>query len=203
MEIIIDGEKQDASQYKSDEDFQQLLAEIKSKLDDKIVNTCVVNEKNVDPNRPRYNPDLEEVEKVEIGLREVDDLVEETLGTLADYVPEVRKGFKNAQVEFNFGDDDEGYNLLEQALQGFQWCLSVTTRIAQLEEEDEKLQEMSTKLSDGFQDMLDLVDIDEELKNEEDMLINRIDELLDLVNDIEEVTEELADKYDIDSEADN
>jgi len=48
-----------------------------------------------------------------------------------------------------------------------------------------------------------LVDIDEELKNEEDMLINRIDELLDLVNDIEEVTEELADKYDIDSEADN
>lgn len=203
MEIIIDGEKQDASQYKSDEDFQQLLAEIKSKLDDKIVNTCVVNEKNVDPNRPQYNPDLEEVEKVEIGLREVDDLVEETLGTLADYVPEVRKGFKNAQVEFNFGDDDEGYNLLEQALQGFQWCLSVTTRIAQLEEEDEKLQEMSTKLSDGFQDMLDLVDIDEELKNEEDMLINRIDELLDLVNDIEEVTEELADKYDIDSEADN
>jgi len=203
MEIIIDGEKQDVSQYKSDEDFQQLLAEIKSKLDDNIVNTCVVNEKNVDPNRPQYNPDLEEVEKVEIGLREVDDLVEETLDTLADYVPEVRKGFKNAQVEFNFGDDDEGYNLLEQALQGFQWCLSVTTRIAQLQEGDEKLQEMSRKLSDGFQDMLDLVDIEEELKNEEDMLINRIDELLNLVRDIEEVTEELADKYDIDSEADN
>ena len=196
MEVIIDGEKQDVSQYESDEDFKQLLAEIKSNLDDKIVNTCVVNEKNVDPNRPQYNPGLENVEKVEIGLRNVEELIEETVETLIGYVPKVRRGFKNAQVEFNFGDDDEGYNLLEQALQGFQWCLSVTTRIAQLEE-GEKIQEMNEKLSDGFQDMLDLVDIDEEMKEEEDMLINRIQELLELVKDIEKLTDELAERYDL------
>ena len=200
MEVIIDGEKQDVSQYRSDDDFRQLLAEIKSNLDDKIVNTCVVDEKNVDPNRPQYNPSLEEIDRVEIGLRDVEGLVEETVETLVDYVPNVRRGFKNAQVEFNFGDDDEGFNLLEQALQGFQWCLSVTTRIAQLDE-SEKLKDMSAELSGGFQEMLDLVDIDEEMKNEEDMLTNRIDELLELVDDIEEVTKELVEKYDIEVES--
>ncbi|SDL68055.1 hypothetical protein [Halarsenatibacter silvermanii] len=201
MEVIIDGEKQDVSQYKSDEDFQQLLAEIKSNLDDKIVNTLVINdEKNVDPNRPQYNPSLDEIDKIEIGLRDVEDLIEETVNTLVDYVPNVRRGFKNAQVEFNFGDDDEGFNLLEQALQGFQWCLSVTTRIAQMED-SEKLKDMSAELSGGFQEMLDLVDIDEEMQNEEDMLINRIDELLKLVDDIEEVAEKLVDKYDIEADS--
>lgn len=199
MEVIIDGEKQDVSQYESDEDFKQLLAEIKSNLDDKIVNTCVVDEKNVDPNRPQYNPSLDEVEKIEIGLRDVEDLIEETVGTLVDYVPNVRKGFTNAQFEFKMGDEDDGYNLLEQALQGFQWCLSVTSRIAGLVD-DEKLAEMNEKLSTGFQEMLDLVDIDEELKKEEDLLINRIDELLDLVDDIQEITDELAERYDVEAE---
>ena len=152
MEVYIDGQRLDPSEYESDDDLVELLAGTKAHLGEEIVDSVVVDGEQVDPNRPEINPDLDDVEKIDIELKDVRELMEETVENLHEYAPRVRKGLEKAQAEFRLGDNDKGYSLLRRSLEGMEWCVGVAQRLDNL-----KNGEMDTESRKNLEQMFDKI----------------------------------------------
>jgi len=191
MEVYIDGQRLDPSEYESDDDLVELLAGTKAHLGEEIVDSVVVDGEQVDPNRPEINPDLDDVDRIDIELKDVRELMEETANNLHKYAPKVRKGLEKAQAEFRLGDNDKGFSLLRRSLEGMEWCVGVAQRLDNL-----KNGEMETDSRENLEEIFDkikrIIEMAEKygLKNSSFMSDN-LNSIIDYAEAIESFSEDL------------
>ena len=200
MEVYIDGEKQNASNYDSDDDLVELLAEVKSHLDDAIVYEVKVDGQSVDPNRPELNPELDKVEKIDIELKKIQELMSETVENLYNYAPRVTRALKKAQEEFKLGDEEKGYKLLEKSLYGLEWCLGVTVRLENLSK-GKNLSDTKQEINCKFQEVKQVIDASRKLK-QSSFLANNLDRLIPCAEGIETMAYELHERINGNGELD-
>ncbi|SDL68018.1 hypothetical protein [Halarsenatibacter silvermanii] len=191
MEVYIDGQRLDPSEYETDDDLVELLAGTKAHLGEKIVDSVVVDGEQVDPNRPEINPDLDDVERIDIELKDVNKLMEETVKNLHEYAPEVRKGLEKAQAGFRLGDKDKGYSLLRRSLEGMEWCVGVAQRLDNL-----KNGEMAAESRENLEQMFDkikkIIEMAERYELQEtSFMTDNIDSLIDYAEAIECFSDDL------------
>lgn len=200
MEVYIDGEKQNASKYDSDDDLVELLAEVKSHLEDEIVHVVKVDGRDVDSNRPNYNPSLNNVDRIDIELKKIQELMSETVENLYNYAPRVTKGLKKAQAEFKLGDEEKGYKLLEKSLNGLEWCLGVAVRLENLTE-GKDVSDTKNEISCRFQEVKQVIDTSRKLE-QSSFLASNLDRLIPCAQGIETMAYELHEKINGNGELD-
>ncbi|MCK8824178.1 hypothetical protein [Fuchsiella alkaliacetigena] len=104
---------------------------------------------------------IKPINHLEIVAREPKDLIFDSLKEAEKYLPRLIKGLDEIIINFNLGEELMGYELLEDALEGFQWLNSLINGfinnfdLEKLEVQDTDLDEIISKWRDSLDKLLD------------------------------------------------
>jgi len=191
MEVYIGGEKQDPSMYEGEDDLGELLTRVKEEFSDTIVSGLEIDGVEKDPNRPPEKLALDEVERIDIKLKPVDELMQEAIETLHEYAPRVKKGFKKAAVELKLGDSDKGLTLFSRSVEGLEWCVNTTLKLRELSGDRDVAQSRS-KMEKTFEGFKMIIRQSEKYGlKETSFLVDNIDQVIDYAEHIEDLSNKL------------
>lgn len=155
MDIYINNEQVDSDKYIGG-NLSAILQEINKSLDTKVVQEVICDGQELNPNNLETNPKLSEIDKLEVTTIEVQDLVKQTMADLQEYLPKVIKGFNQASTQLKIGNQSNGYEILNYALQGLRWSMDVMSHGSKLSG-NEKLMQRFNETSQSLNTMLNSV----------------------------------------------
>ena len=155
MDIYINNEQVDSDKYIGG-NLSAILQEINKSLDTKVVQEVICDGQELNPNSLETNPKLSEIDKLEVTTIEVQDLVKQTMADLQEYLPKVIKGFNQASAQLKIGNQSNGYEILNYALQGLRWSMDVMSHGSKLSG-NEKLMQRFNETSQSLNTMLNSV----------------------------------------------
>ena len=155
MDIYINNEQVDSDKYIGG-NLSAILQEINKSLDTKVVQEVICDGQELNPNNLETNPKMSEIDKLEVTTIEVQDLVKQTMADLQEYLPKVIKGFNQASAQLKIGNQSNGYEILNYALQGLRWSMDVMSHGSKLSG-NEKLMQRFNETSQSLNTMLNSV----------------------------------------------
>ena len=193
MQLYIDGEKQDLSEYESD-NLAGLLEEVKSNFEGRMIHSLKVDGESMNPESLDFNPPLDEVESIDIESIEIKRLLEEAVDKLQRHAPEVRKGFQQAQAEFLLGDNDKGYEKLLSSLEDLEWCALFLLKMkknSQVDLDTEKIK----ALEEGLKRVKKIIEfVQKQEFQDATFLIDTVKNFTDFAEEIEDLSEKYYEK---------
>lgn len=110
-----------------------LLKEVRSHLEDKIIDCVFLDEEEFTPREIKENDfDLGGFEEIRFKTRRTEDLMEETLREAGDYLPQLAGGLLEAADLYRTDEISRASTLLEECLQGIEWYVDVSNKILNL-----------------------------------------------------------------------
>ena len=193
MQLYIDGEKQDISEYESD-NLADLLFEVENHFEGKKIHSLKVDGEDVNPEGLDFNPPLDEVESIDIESIEIKRLLEEALDKLQRRAPEVRKGFQQAQAEFLLGDNDRGYEKLMSSLEDLEWCALFLLKMKKNSQVDLDTEKIAA-LEEGLNRVKKIIEfVQKQEFQDATFLIDTIKNFTDFAKEVEDLSEKYYEK---------
>ncbi|MGM0414966.1 MAG: hypothetical protein ACQEQP_07320 [Bacillota bacterium] len=155
MELSINSNEKELNNYKSD-NLEDLLDEIRTGLGREVISKLIVDGDEFDTKNLLNNPDLEEIDEIEISTMTVNEVIKQSMADLQEYLPKVIKGFNQASAQIDAGNTSNGYEILNYALQGLRWSMDVMSHGSKLSG-NEKLMQRFNETSQSLNTMLNSV----------------------------------------------
>lgn len=155
MDIYINNEQVESDKYIGG-NLSAILQEINKSLDTKVVQKVICDGQELNPNNLETNPKMSEIDKIEVSTIEVKELVKQTMADLQEYLPKVINGFNQASAQIKLGNESNGYEILNYALQGLRWSMDVMSHGSKLSG-NEKLMQRFNETSQSLNTMLNSV----------------------------------------------
>lgn len=175
----------------SDLNLSQILEEVRSALDQKIIKKIIINEVEVNE---RYLQgsliEKEDVDKIRFILQDTQSLIEETLVEIDNYLPKLKKGCIEAANLFRNGKINNANEKYQNILEGINWYSQIITNIVNLINGKKYIIKINDKLIALNEILSELM---QAYKNEDNILladileyelVNYIEEFIDLNNKI-------------------
>ena len=155
MKLNINNNEKKLNNYEID-NLEGLLDEIRSDLGREVISKLFVDGEEFDTKNLLNNPDLEEIDEVEISTMTVNEVIKQSMADLQEYLPKVIKGFNQASAQIDAGNTSNGYEILNYALQGLRWSMDVMSHGSKLSG-NEKLMQRFYETSQSLNTMLNSV----------------------------------------------
>ena len=194
MEIYINNEQVDSDKYIGG-NLSAILQEINKSLDEKVVKEVICDGQELNPNNLESNPKLSEIDKLEVLTIKVQDLIKQTMADLQEYLPKVIKGFKQAAAQLKLGNQANGYEILNYALQGLRWSMDVMSHGSTLSG-NEKLMERFNETSQSLNTMLNSVRDRIDSGNSDELVTIISESFQPELDRLQAMADELAHHYD-------
>lgn len=131
------NEKELGEEYES-LSLLNLLNKIKTETKDKVIEKIIINDIEVNEEfLQETHIDKEDIKAIKFITQRTDDLIEETLEQIDQYLPKLKKGVKNTADLFRKNETVDGNNKYQHIIKGLEWYTGVISKIISLLERDE------------------------------------------------------------------
>lgn len=138
MELFINKNKVKENEYIG-LNSKELVNQIKNNLTDEIINEIYINDVQVNIDYMLENVfSVEDAEKIEIGTKNTDVLIKETLLEAEEYLPKLRNGYEDTIKLIRDDQLAKGHETFEKCLDGIKWYIEVLSKVFTLIYEGEE-----------------------------------------------------------------
>lgn len=158
LRITVNGQENTYASGTFAEVYHNLLQRLQAER--KVVVRLKVNEIELRDIKD-YSGDLEEISKVSINTRQVDDLLGESIDTAKDYLPALYKGILTTSEQIQSGQEGEAMKVLQQVIEGLEWFSVYVQAITHYVADNEELIDPDAnfaKLMEIFKDLCEAME---------------------------------------------
>ena len=154
-----------------------------------VIMKVIADEKDITNYSNNEIKALYPIDKLEVYAKNTKELINESLSTAEEYLPKLISGIDEIIDKFSKGSDWEGYKMLSESLEGFQWLNSLLMNLKSVDIDEKKLEKFITdwqknlqKLQNAMENQ-DLILISDLLEYELLPILKNYLELIQEIND--------------------